>query len=199
MVTKKVGLGWSRKEEDEGGNVLKDWFCSYCWPLSERPVAGVTIRLWGKEQIRIAGTELRSRTPPPILSADPPLSFSPVPCPILSYLILCFANISKTAAAASLVSPENLLVLGVLNNELLATVELRDQRLALDNFELLFGLADQGLNFGWVGLVFGSVECIAGAADSIVAEVVGGEFGRVVEEVAVKAQDLGAVCKDRHC
>lgn len=79
--------------------------------------------------------------------------------------------------ASALVSPENLLVLGILNNKLLATVELGDQRLALDDLELLFGVADQSLDFGRVGLVFGGVECISGAADGIVAEVVGGEFG----------------------
>lgn len=95
-------------------------------------------------------------------------------------------------------SPENLLVLGVLNDKLLATVELGDKGLTLDDLELLFALADQSLDFGGVGLVFGGVECIAGAADGIVAEVVGGEFGRVVEEVLVEGQDLRAVGEDGH-
>lgn len=93
---------------------------------------------------------------------------------------------------------QDLLVLG-LDNELLAAVELGDEGLALDDLELLLAMSDQRLDLCWVLLALGGMERIPGAAHGIVAEVVGGEFGGVVEQRAVERQDLRAGCRGGHC
>lgn len=92
---------------------------------------------------------------------------------------------------------QNLLVLG-LDHQLLAAVKLGDEGLALDDLELLLAMSDQALDLCWVLLALGGMECIPGAAHGIVAEVVGREFGRVVEQRAVERQDLRAGCRGCH-